>query len=103
MDKLRTGRPGVCQVPKLPNSDEESQFSGVLFGDPVWAPGRPRELLTDLSGGFPPFIFLLTDARSPGILEAPEVAGRKRRQYGLTKFIDTIEIGGFLRYFSGNI
>ena len=37
------------------------------------------------------------------MLEAPEVAGRKRRQYGLTWFINTIEIGGFLRYFSGNI
>ena len=47
--------------------------------------------------------FLLTKDRSPGILTTPGEAGRKRRQYGLTKFTHTIEIGGFLRYFSGNI
>ena len=37
------------------------------------------------------------------MLEAPEVAGRKRRQYGLNRITNTSENRGFLRYFGGNI
>ena len=39
----------------------------------------PASRQQEINGGNQPFIFLLTDARSPGILEAPEFAGRKRR------------------------
>ena len=47
--------------------------------------------------------FLLTEGGSPGILDKPDVTGRKRRQYGLNRITYTIENRGFLRYFGGNI
>ena len=44
---------------------------------------------------------LLTEGESPGTLEMPGKAGRKRRYYGLNNVIDTCKIGSYLPYFVG--
>tara|TARA_R100000687_G_C6313626_1_gene101612 strand:+ start:338 stop:514 length:177 start_codon:yes stop_codon:yes gene_type:complete len=45
--------------------------------------------------------FLLTEGESPGTLEMPGKAGRKRRVYGLNYITNTCKIGGYLPYFVG--
>jgi hypothetical protein len=51
-------RPGTARpVPKLPNSLEEYQFSGILFGDVVWSPGRDPVNASREVGWFPPLFF----------------------------------------------
>jgi len=57
---------------------KNTSFLGFLYLVSC-GPGAPAGVLTDMIGGLPPFIFLLTDARSPGTLEMPGIAGRKRR------------------------
>jgi len=45
--------------------------------------------------------FLWTEGGTPGKQVKPEIAGRKRRYYGLNNVIDTCKIGGYLPYFVG--
>jgi hypothetical protein len=45
--------------------------------------------------------FLWTEGGTPGKQVKPEIAGRKRRVYGLNNVIDTCKIGGYLPYFVG--
>ena len=47
--------------------------------------------------------FLLTDDGTPGILDKPEMAGRKRRLYGLNNVIDSCKNRGYLRCFMGRL
>jgi len=45
--------------------------------------------------------FLWTEGGTPGKQVKPEIAGRKRRVYGLNNVIDTCKNRSILRYFVG--